>query len=110
MLQAERLAYQLGYNCPNGVCRMSPFRSTIVVGALVVASAAAPSLAGAQDAGNGFLFGAPTGSLTIRGGWAVASAKSDLFAFTTEQLTLNRRDFSSPSGDADLAFFVTPRT
>lgn len=89
---------------------MSPFRSSIVFGALAVASAASPSLAGAQDAGNGFLFGAPTGSLTIRGGWAVASAKSDLFAFTTEQLTLNRRDFSSPSGDADLAFFVTPRT
>jgi outer membrane protein W len=89
---------------------MSAFRSSIVFGALVVASAASPYAVGAQDAGSGFLFGAPTGTLTIRGGWAVASAKSDLFAFTTEQLTLNRRDFSSPSGDLDLGFFVTPRT
>jgi outer membrane protein W len=89
---------------------MSPLQRSAVFGALLIASAVPPSLVQAQETGNGFLFGAPTGSLTIRGGWAVASAHSDLFAFTTEQLTLSRRDFSSPAGDADLAFFVTPRT
>lgn len=78
------------------------------MGALVALSVA--SAARGQDAGNGFLFGAPTGTLTVRGGWAVARAGSDLFAFTTERLTLNRRDFSSPSGDVELAINVTPQT
>ncbi|HET9729039.1 MAG TPA: hypothetical protein VFR41_06430, partial [Acidimicrobiia bacterium] len=40
----------------------------------------------------------------------MARAGSDLFAFTTERLTLNRRDFSSPSGDVELAINVTPQT
>jgi outer membrane protein W len=86
---------------------MSALRGSVVATALVIGSA---PFVQAQGAGDGFLFGAPTGSLTIRGGWAVASARSDLFSFTTEQLTLKRGDFSSPSGDVDLAFFVNPRT
>jgi hypothetical protein len=69
-----------------------------------------PTLASGQDNGKGFLFGEPTGSVTLRGGWALARAKSDLFAFTTENLTLNRSDFSSPDLEADLSFRVSPRT
>jgi hypothetical protein len=61
-------------------------------------------------AGRGFLLGAPDGSLTLRGGWAVASAGSDIFSFTTDNLTLNRRDFSSPTVGADLAFRALSRT
>jgi hypothetical protein len=71
---------------------------------------AVPVAARAQDEGKGFLFGAPLGSLTIRGGWALARARSDFFAFTTERLTLDRSDFSSPAIEGDLAFRVTPRT
>jgi hypothetical protein len=48
--------------------------------------------------------------LSVRTGWAVANAGSDLFAFTSEQLTLDRGDFSSLAFDADLAFRVAPRT
>jgi hypothetical protein len=77
---------------------------------LLVALAASPLTARAQDAGNGFLFGAPMGSFTLRGGWALARAHSDLFAFTTEQLTLDRGDFSSPDIEGDLAFRVAART
>jgi hypothetical protein len=69
-----------------------------------------PAVASAQDSGNGFLFGAPAGAITLRGGWALARAKSDLFAFTTQNLTLNRSDFSSPELLADLSFRVNPRT
>jgi len=87
---------------------MSGFGRTAVWGALAIASLA--SAARAQDMGNGFLFGAPSGSFAIRGGWAVARAGSDLFAFTTDRLTLSRGDFSSPSGDLDLAFNVNPQT
>ena len=72
---------------------------------------AAPMSAGAQVAsGPGFLLGMPDGSLTVRGGWALASAGSDIFSFTTDQLTLNRRDFSSPTFGTDLAFRVLSRT
>ena len=87
---------------------MIGFRSAIALGALTAASVT--SAARAQDMGNGFLFGAPSGSVAVRGGWAVARAGSDLFSFTTDQLTLKRGDFSSPSGDFDLAFNVTPQT
>ena len=76
----------------------------------VAALAAFPVASRAQDAGNGFLFGAPMGSLAIRGGWALPRAHSDLFAFTTENLTLNRGDFGSPDIEADLAFRVVART
>jgi len=83
------------------------FAPTTILLAAVVAS---PITARAQDTGRGFLFGAPIGSFTIRGGWALAWARSDFFAFTTENLTLNRGDFSSPAIEADLAFRAGPRT
>jgi hypothetical protein len=69
-----------------------------------------PLGAAAQDAGRGFLFAPPTGGLTIRGGYALASAGSDFFDFTTDELTLNRRDFSSVSFDAELYARIRPRT
>lgn len=81
-------------------------RSTLIA----VAIAAIPFAARGQESGNGFLFGAPGGSLTLSGGWALASAHSDLFSYTTELLTLKRRDFSSPAFGADLAFRVLSRT
>ncbi|MGH7617796.1 MAG: hypothetical protein ACREPM_11250 [Gemmatimonadaceae bacterium] len=61
-------------------------------------------------AGHGFLLGAPDGSITFRGGWALASASSDIFSFTTDNLTVNRGDFSSPAWGADLAFNIASRT
>jgi hypothetical protein len=60
--------------------------------------------------GRGFLFGAPAGSLSIRGGYALANAASDFFDFTTDELTLDRRDFSSLSIDGELAVRLAPRT
>lgn len=91
---------------------MSRFsRRALRHGALLVAVVAAtPAITHAQDDGRGFLFGAPTGTFTLEGGWAVAAAGSDLFSFTTNQLTLRRRDFSSPTYGADLAFNVRART
>jgi len=72
-------------------------------------AAAAPVAAGAQGAGRGFLFHEPVGSVTLRGGVAGASARSDIFALATEQLTLGRGDFAGPSFGADFAFRVAPR-
>ena len=88
------------------------FRRTPALLALAVAAAAAagaPGAALAQGAGRGFLFHEPTGSITLRGGFARASAGSDIFAFTTENLTLGRGDFDGVTVGADFAFRVAPR-
>jgi hypothetical protein len=79
--------------------------------AFITVLAGFPSIGMSQVAsGRGFLLGAPDGSLTIRGGWALASAGSDIFSFTTGLLTINRHDFSSPTLAGDLAFRVLSRT
>ena len=75
-----------------------------------LAGALLSTVAAAQSSGNGFLFGRPSGSIVVRAGYAAANAKSDIFSFTSEQLTLNRRDFSSPSIDVDMAFALGGRT
>jgi len=69
-----------------------------------------PIVGQAQDNGKGFLFGAPSGTFAVRAGWAMPRAKSDLFAYTTENLSLNRGDFSSPVIEADLGFRASSRT
>ncbi len=65
--------------------------------------------AGAQGQGNGFLFGAPTTTITIRTGYDRAFANSDLFSYATSNFTLNHADFSSPTLAADLAFRLNPQ-
>jgi hypothetical protein len=81
------------------------------ISAIALLATSLPSIVLAQvAAGRGFLLGVPEGSLTLRGGWALASAGSDIFSFTTDQLTLKRRDFSSPVAGADLAFRVLSNT
>ena len=70
----------------------------VVGGALVVGAPVH-----AQDGGKGFLFEAPTAAITLRGGYAAASARSDLFAFAMDTLTLGRSDFAGLTYGADLA-------
>ncbi len=85
---------------------MTSFSRAVGLAVLV----ALPVAAGAQNAGNGFLFGTPAGAVTFRAGWAAARAGGDIFGFTTNQLTLNRGDFSSPNVGMDLAFHVFGQT
>lgn len=93
-----------------GPFRQSPARQIGLAGivALGAVVAAAPA-ARAQGSGNGFLFQAPVGSFALRAGYAHASAGSDLFTFVTNQLTVNRSNFSGPTVAADLAFRLAPR-
>ncbi len=76
-------------------------------------AASLAALAGPVDAqyrtGDGFMFGAPRGSLSVFGGFALATAGSDLFSFTTNQLTVNKLDFSGGSAGGDVAWRVSPR-
>lgn len=74
-----------------------------------VALALTTHSAHAQGSGKGFLFNPPVGSFTLRGGYALASAGSDVFADATSQLTLDKRDFSSFSYGGDIAYAIKPR-
>lgn len=87
---------------------------TALIGRAALAALFVVSLSAASRAqvgmGNGFLMGTPSGSITIRGGWAFASAHSELFSFTTSNLTLDRGDFSSPSGEVAIGFRLARNT
>lgn len=87
---------------------MSSFRSAALI--LFAAAIGLPGQASAQVQGHGFLFGEPDVNLSLRVGYAQPSARSDLFSFTTNQLTLGRGDFGGPSIDADLGWRVAGRT
>jgi opacity protein-like surface antigen len=77
------------------------------VAALMAVGAAVP--ARAQSSGDGFLFHRPYAKIGVRGGYSVARAGSDLFEFTTENLTVNKRDFSGLSFGGAIGFTVTQR-
>ena len=85
-----------------------PVRAAVLSSVAALAFAAAGPVR-AQGAGDGFLFQRPSGSFTLRGGFALANANSDLFSFTTSNLTVNRGDFSAIDFGADLAFTIHPR-
>jgi hypothetical protein len=84
-----------------------PRFSTLVI-TVLLASGVAPR-ARAQLGGDGFLFHAPHVRLGLRGGYALANASSDIFQFTTENLTLNKRDFSGVDVGGSVGFSVTDR-
>jgi hypothetical protein len=64
----------------------------------------------AQSGGDGFLFKQPSGTVAFRTGFDHASAGSDLFAFTTKQLTVDRGDFSVPTIAGDVSIRLSRRT
>lgn len=72
--------------------------------ALIALLLAAPAFA--QSAGNGYLFHAPDATFSVRGGYSRALAASDVFDEVTDQLTLDRGDFSSLTIGADAAVRV----
>jgi hypothetical protein len=63
----------------------------------------------AQSSGDGFLFSRPGAALTLHGGYAHANAGSDIFSFSTKNLTLGKGDFSGFDGGADLAVALSSR-
>ncbi len=66
-------------------------------------------LSAQSSGGDGYLFSPPHATFSIRGGYARASASSDLFSFVTDRLTVDRGDFSGLSLATDLAFRVHSR-
>lgn len=84
-----------------------PALKVAAVAAVLVATVV--STAPAQLVGRGFSFRRPSAALTLRGGYALASAGSDVFSFSTEQLTIDRADFSSGALGGDVSVWVSSR-
>src|SRR2546423_780796 len=59
--------------------------------------------------GDGFLFGAPTGTVAFRVGYLRANASGDLFDVTQQQFTIGQRGFDAPSLGFDLGFNLSRR-
>lgn len=76
---------------------------------LLLVAGASPSFA--QDSGRGFRFNAPTGSITVRGGFAHGGVGGDssIYAFARRELTLGDGAFNSPAFGMDLAFRLSQR-
>ena len=77
--------------------------------ALVAGSTLPVGAARAQTGGDGFLFREPVVQFTVRGGYALATANSDIFSFAERELTVKRRDFSSGTLAASMSLRLTPR-
>jgi len=67
-----------------------------------------PRAADAQG-GEGYLFKQPRVSFSVRAGLSVPRAGSELFSFTTEQLTVEKGDFNAPALEARIAVRMTDR-
>jgi opacity protein-like surface antigen len=80
-----------------------------LLAACITLVSSAAQAQGPEASGNGFLFGAPKGSLSLRAGYAAASAGSDIFSFVTRELSLRRGDFSSFAVGGDVAISLRPR-
>ena len=83
-------------------------RNALLAASTALLAATAAPLA-AQSSGNGYLFGTPDARLSLHAGYAHANAKSDLFDFVIENLTVERSAFSGPSIGVDLALTLAPR-
>ena len=60
--------------------------------------------------GDGFFFSRPTISLTIRGGLDRPTASSDIWSFSTSNLTLNKGDFVAGGVQGELGLRINNRT
>lgn len=90
-------------NCRMNCRPMFPRWTATHLVALAAATLAAADPALAQVSGDGFAFRAPRAGITLRAGFASPSARSDLFDFATDTLTLGRGDFAGLALAADLA-------
>lgn len=77
------------------------------VAAIAMLTFAEPAVA--QSGGKGFLFNRPVGSFSIRGGYSIANAGSDVFSEAISQLTLSKSDFGAIAWGGDISYSATPR-
>lgn len=63
----------------------------------------------AQDDEPDFLFGAPRGAVSVRGGYTIVSADSDIYDFISEELIVEPSDFNAFVFGLDVALAVHSR-
>ena len=85
-----------------------PRPNALAAACLIALMAFAPA-AGAQGNGKGCLFSRPVGSFSLRAGYAVANAASDVFNDATSQLTLNKGDFGAFDWGGDISYSTGDR-
>jgi hypothetical protein len=56
-----------------------------------------------------FMLGRPRGFVGVRGNWLRARAGSDIYDFLTEQLTLEKSSFNTPTIGAEVGVSLSPR-
>ena len=78
-----------------------------IAGMVALTVMARPALA--QNSGKGFLFDPPVGSFSLRGGYSLANAGSEVFADAISQLTLSKRDFSGFAVGGDISYAMKAR-
>lgn len=76
----------------------------VVAAGVVVILGGAPLRA---QSGDGYLFGRPNASVSVRGGYSHANASSDLFDDVTRSLTLGKGDFSGGALGSAIAVRVS---
>ncbi len=86
-------------------------RTAAVAAALILSPLlGTPAELGAQrGSGGDYRFKPPVATLTVHGGLAMPRARSELFSFTTDELTLARSDFVAGSFGVDLALVLGDR-
>lgn len=88
---------------------MGKSRTAIVARAVILTIVLALPLSAQSRVGDGYLLHSPQGRFSVRGGYALATAGSDVFDDAVRNLTLDRRDFSGFTIGAELAFVASPR-
>ena len=86
-------------------------RSTcfVALAAVVFMPIAAAAQVAQRNAPPDFLFGRPHTSIGVRGSYTFAHAGSDWYDFVTNQLTLDKHDFSAGGIVGDVGVHITPR-
>ena len=88
------------------------FAPTALWRGLLATLFAAPLILGAQSGfavGDGYFFHRPIVSVTVRGGVDRPTASSDIWTFTTTNLTVNKGDFLAPGYQVDLGLRFSNR-
>jgi hypothetical protein len=85
--------------------RLDPRGSIALAAAFAISTAASAQ----EYGGRGFRFRPPSATLAVHGGLASPAAGSELFRFTTDELTLERSDFLAGSFGLDLAIMLGER-
>lgn len=90
--------------------RAADGRNLVATTLLCVSAMLTPLAVHSQPlSGDGYLFNRPTGSFSLRGGYSLPNANSDLFQHARNNLTLGRGDFGSVSVLSDVGVRLSDR-